>query len=82
MTKIDPALDAYTPPAGPLSPHCEAAKDLLAWMRNMGIRCEALNVGTEGIQILGLTDDYPRKQPQVSREPKPRRDDDLRDFTD
>ena len=79
MSKLDPALDPYTPPDEPISPHCEAAKDLLAWMRNMGIRCDAINVGKEGVQILGVTDEYPRKQPAAE---KPRRPDDLRDFTD
>lgn len=80
MTKMDPAIEAYAPPAEPLSPHCEAAKDLLMFMRNAGIRCEALNVGTEGIQILGLVDDYPRKRPE--QEPKPKRGEDLSLYTD
>lgn len=64
-TQLDPAAEAYVPPEQPLSQDCEAAKDLLMFFRNAGIRCDALEVGS--VRIHNLTDDYPRKQP---REPK------------
>lgn len=72
---LDPAAEAYVAPEKPLSAHCEAAKDLLAWMRNMGVRCDALEVGKDGVRIHNLTDDYPRKQPKEPRRGDPEFDD-------
>lgn len=64
---LDPAAEAYIPPETPLSPHCEAAKDLLLFMRNAGIRADAVEVGDSGVRLLNVVDDYPRKQPAGER---------------
>lgn len=79
---LDPAAEAYTPPDQPLSPHCEAAKDLLMFMRNAGIRCDALEVGKDGIRILNLTDDYPRKREATQAKVRGGDPDDTRLYTD
>ena len=60
------------------STHCEAAKDLLLFMRATGIRCDTLTVGKDGVSITGVQDDYPRKQPARPVAPSPSSDDDSR----
>jgi hypothetical protein len=59
---VDPIHEGYRPRLKN-STHCEAAKDLLLFMRATGIRCTDLTVGKDGVSITGLQDDYPRKQP-------------------
>lgn len=61
LPRLDPAAEAYTEPPAPLSEHCEAAKDLIRFMRNYGVRAESIEVGKNGVRLLGFTDDYSRK---------------------
>lgn len=70
FSTLDPASEAYTEPAAPLSEHCEAAKDLLRFMRNFGVRAESIEVGKNGVRLLGVVDDYPRKRSATPAEPK------------
>jgi hypothetical protein len=67
---IDPIAEGYKPRLKN-STHCEAAKDLMLFMRACGLRCDVLTVGKDGVSIHGLVDDYPRKQPKPEPDPKP-----------
>jgi len=56
----EPSAERYEPRS--VSDHCEAAKDLLEFLRNRGIRCDVVEVGKNGVRLVGVVDDYPRKR--------------------
>ena len=85
FSSLDPAAEAYTPPATPLSEHVEATKDLILFMRNAGVRCDSIEVGKNGVRLINFVDDYPRKanaQTQHEKPPPTTMSDDLGDFGD
>ncbi len=60
----DPSAEEYTPEdlgEAELGIAVMAAKEMLSWMRNKGIRCQVLQVGQ--VRLMGVEDDYPRKRP-------------------
>lgn len=63
---VDPIAEGYRARLKN-STHCEAAKDLMLFMRASGFRCDVLTVGKDGVAIQGLVDDYPRKQPKPEK---------------
>jgi hypothetical protein len=79
FSTLDPAAEAYAPPGETLSVHCEALKDLILFMRNTGVRCESLEVGKNGVRLIGFVDDYPRKANAQTRETPPPTTMDARD---
>lgn len=63
MTTPTPVYDptiAYTPKQ--TTELCEAAKDMLLFLRGQGFGCQHLEVTEKGVLIHGLRDDYPRRQ--------------------
>lgn len=71
FSTLDPASEAYHTPEKPLSEHCEALKDLVLFMRNAGVRCESIEVGKNGVRLIGFVDDYPRKANAQHRDTPP-----------
>lgn len=65
----DPA--ASDPAASATSDHCEAAKDLLLFMREREIRCDVLEVGINGVRLVGLVDEYAAKKREFLAKPEP-----------
>lgn len=65
FTTLDPASEAYEPQ--PASEHVESTKELLRWMRNYGVRADSIEVGKNGVRLIGVTDDYPRKREATQR---------------
>lgn len=69
LPRLDPAVEAYAPRE--VSEHCEAAKDLILFMRNTGVRAESIEVGKNGVRLIGFVDDYPRKPSASAANDKP-----------